>query len=307
MTFTICCSLVLSFPQLPSLICFLTGLPVGFQSPALSTDVNSFPASGSLTPGEDGFNSSLWQHGELFGIGTGTYRLRDTSGPGWHPSTQEEVGHTHSTLGEGVGPALPTDTWTTALVIEPEEHLGAVPPQLHRKEWMQRPTHTLFENRSSVFLLLHNRKIITYSDDQPSPITRSKKQPIQLVFLFPAEAPRHRSFRGRGSQRPMAVSVLIVHLGPAGGQMSVRVIMPGHSGASFSPSSGQSHLPFWISFLFLCVSRGSLAKQLEYCSSVQYLVQAHSPLSKAHMARWFGIHRFPHFRGDMVYSWYTCV
>lgn len=103
------------------------------------------------------------------------------------------------------------------LVIEPEEHLGAVPPQLHRKEWLQRPTHTLFENRSSVFLLLHNRKIITYSEDQPSPITRSKKQPIQLVFLFPAEAPRHRSFRGRGSQRPVAVSVLIVHLGPAGG------------------------------------------------------------------------------------------
>lgn len=76
--------------------------------------------------------------------------------------------------------------------------------------------HTLFENHDSVFLLLHNRKIVTYSDDQPSPITRSKKQPIQLVFLFPAEAPRHRSFRGGESQRLVAMSVLIVHLGPAG-------------------------------------------------------------------------------------------
>lgn len=109
--------------------------------------------------GEGGFNSSLWQHRDLFRIGTGIYRLRGTSGPGWHPSAQEEVEHTHSALGEGVGSPLPTDTWTTALVIEPEEYLGAVPPQLHRQEWMQRPMHTLFENHGSVFLLQHDRKI----------------------------------------------------------------------------------------------------------------------------------------------------
>lgn len=99
MTFIICCSLVPSFPQVPSLICFLTGLPVGFQGPALSMDVNSFPASGSLTPGGGGFNLPLWQHGDLFGIGTGTYRLRGTNGPGWHPSAQEKVGRTHSARG----------------------------------------------------------------------------------------------------------------------------------------------------------------------------------------------------------------
>lgn len=123
--------------------------------------------------------------------------------------------------------------------------------------------HTLFENHGSVFLLQHDRKIITYND-QPSPISRSKKQPIQLVFLFPAEASRHRSFRGGVSQRLGAMSVLIIHLGPDGGKMDVRVIMPGHLGAGLLPHSDQSHLPFWISFLFLCVSRGSLAKQLAY-------------------------------------------